>query len=112
MIHDFCYVSLGRTKNECDLEFKTNLEQICKKDESIISYLNLAMGLVVAKFFGETEIFDVDLNCKEVVPIVYKAVKNYAESYFNPKENCPKDCHCRYRLQNSKADFLKTKIMK
>ena len=37
-----------------------------------------------------------DLNSKEVVPIVYEAVKNYTGSYFKPKQNCPIDCHCTW----------------
>ena len=68
MLHDMCYDTWGRLREDCDEEFKHNLLQICGKHS---------------------------LWCQSVAELAYISVKNFGKLYHKNVHKCPSNCTCR-----------------
>ena len=79
VLHDYCYLTSGRTQEDCDREFNENLQIVCDEpDEDILP------------------------SCDTAIDIAVYLVEKFGEDHFDPYEKCPKDCDCRQGLVQPK----------
>ena len=67
-IHDFCYDSYGRKRENCDEEFKKNFIEIC----------------------GSTS-----LKCQSLGELAYASVQDFGKHYRIGIHKCKSSCKCR-----------------
>jgi len=73
ILHDICY-ELGRSQDECDLEFFHNFLELCRPDYN---------GL--------------DMGCQETAEIALKLVQDYGKFFYDPVLQCERTytTHCQ-----------------
>ena len=79
VLHDFCYGTSGRTRKDCDNEFKENLTMACSEKDPLI-----------------------DPSCHFAIKNAFWIVRTFGESHYKPFEDCSKNCLCRSGGKNLK----------
>ena len=73
MIHDFCYDTFGRERQECDDEFYENVLQVCQ----------LGAG-----------------KCQSIASLAHKALNDWSEAWYGHVHRCNNtSCDCRKNMK-------------
>ena len=67
-IHDFCYDSYGRKREECDEEFRNNFVEICGPKS---------------------------IKCQSLGDLAFESVRDFGKKYRKDVYKCKNDCKCR-----------------
>jgi len=74
--HDYCYATYGRSQEDCDDEFHTNMLSVCSTN--------------FVRDFGSLGI----LSCPAVAGYAYRAVRSQVQDMESKWDKCPEDCKC------------------
>ncbi|WP_196158983.1 PKD domain-containing protein [Reinekea sp. G2M2-21] len=93
-VHDQCYATVGKRREDCDREFKTDLINACKQSSNIVTCTFDANAYYLAVAFAGKKSFD------ETQTAVIAYLKNLKKGY--------EAGTCQYNAETSNALYLET----